>query len=49
LLGRARLSFRKESKIAMLLAVQSKAIEIQLKAETHYREELERRGISYSA
>jgi hypothetical protein len=39
----------KESKIAMLLAVHNKAIEMRLKAETHYREELERRGISYSA
>jgi hypothetical protein len=39
----------KESKIAMLLAVHRKAIEMRLKAETHYREELERRVISYSA
>jgi hypothetical protein len=39
----------KDSKLAMLLAVHSKAIEVRLKAETHYREELERRGISYSA
>ena len=36
----------KESKIAMLLAVHSKAIEMRLKAEAHYRQELERRGIS---
>jgi hypothetical protein len=39
----------KDSKTAMLLAVHSKAIEVRLKVETHYRAELERRGISYPA
>jgi len=33
----------KESKVAMLVAVQSKALEVRFRAETHYREELERR------
>jgi len=34
---------REESKVAMLVAVQSKALEVRFRAETHYREELERR------
>ena len=33
----------KESKVAMLVAVQSKALEVRFRTETHYREELERR------
>jgi hypothetical protein len=36
----------KDSKIAVLLVVHSKAIKARLKAGTQYREELKRRGIS---
>jgi hypothetical protein len=38
----------KESKLAMLIAVHNKALELRLKAETQYREALERQGISRS-
>ena len=41
--GRASAMDGKESKVAMLVAVQSKALEVRFRAETHYREELERR------